>query len=43
MLNKDFGVLLKEGKGNNLNLEFDKAHPEKYSLPSNLWKMFTSH
>jgi len=39
MLNKDFGILLKEGKGAQLNLEIDPEHPEKYSLPSNLWKM----
>ena len=39
MLNKDFGILLKEGKGDKLNLEIDPEHPEKYSLPSNLWKM----
>ena len=39
MLNKDFGILLKEGKGDRLNLEIDPEHPEKYSLPSNLWKM----
>ena len=39
MLNKNFGILLKEGKGNELNLEIDPEHPEKYSLPSNLWKM----
>ena len=39
MLNKDFGILLKEGKGYKLNMEIDPEHPEKYSLPSNLWKM----
>ena len=39
MLNKDFGILLKEGKGDKLNLELDPDHPEKYSLPNNLWKM----
>ena len=43
MLNKDFGILLKQGKGINLNSEFDKEHPEKYSLPSNLWKIFINH
>ena len=40
MLNKDFGILLKEGKGDKLELKFDINHPEKYSIPSNLWKMF---
>ena len=38
MLNKDFGILLKEGKGDKLNLELDPEHPEKYSIPSTLWK-----
>ena len=42
MLNKDFGILLKQGKGNLLNLEFDKEHPEKHSLPSGLLKIFTA-
>ena len=42
MLNKDLGNLLKEGKGNKLNLEFDPDHPEIYSIPSNLWKMCLS-
>ena len=40
MLNKDFGILLKQGKGSKLNLEFDKNKPEKYSIPKNLWNMF---
>ena len=39
MLNKDFGILLKEGKGDKLQLKFDINHPEKYSIPSILWKM----
>ena len=39
MLNKDFGILLNEGKGDKLNLELDPNHPEKYSIPSTLWKM----
>ena len=37
LLNKDFGILLKENKGNQINMEFDKYHPEKYSVPKNLW------
>ena len=41
MLNKDFGILLKQGRGNQLNLEFDKEHPEKHSLTSGLLKIFT--
>ena len=40
MLNKDFGILLKEGKGDKLNIKFDPEHPEKYSLPSKLLNMF---
>ena len=39
MLNRDFGLLLKEGKGDKLNLELDPEHPEKYSLPKHLWDM----
>ena len=42
MLNKDLGILLKENKGNKLNLELDSEHPEKYSFPNNLWKMCLS-
>ena len=37
MLNKDLGILLKEGKG--LNLEIDPEHPEKYDIPKILWDM----
>jgi hypothetical protein len=37
MINKDFGIKLKNG--NKLYLEIDTNHPEKYSIPSNLWKM----
>ena len=39
MINKDFGILLKENKGNQLSLELDPEHPEKYSIPPVLWKM----
>ena len=39
MINKDFGILLKENKGNQLSLELDPQHPEKYSIPPVLWKM----
>jgi 2,4-dienoyl-CoA reductase-like NADH-dependent reductase (Old Yellow Enzyme family) len=41
MINKDFGILLKENKGSQLNLELDPDHPEKYSIPPALWKMCT--
>ena len=39
MLNKDFGILLKEGKGDKLCLEFDTDHPEKYDIPKILWSL----
>lgn len=37
MINKDLGIKLKNG--NKLDLEIDPDHPEKYSIPTNLWKM----
>ena len=39
MMNKDLGILLKEGKGDMLDLQIDLDHPEKYSMPKNLWNM----
>ena len=39
MMNRDFGLLLKENKGSQLELELDPDHPEKYAMPSPLWKM----
>ena len=39
MINRDFGILLKENKGSQLGLEIDPDHPEKYVMPENLWKM----
>ena len=39
MINKDFGILLKENKGDQLGLEIDPDHPEKYAMPENLWKL----
>ena len=39
MLNKDLGILLEEGRGDKLNLEIDPKKPEKYAIPTNLWKM----
>ena len=39
LLNKDLGVLLKEGKGDEINLELDPDHPEKYLIPSELESM----
>ena len=42
MMNKDLGIILKEGKGDKLNLELDPEKPELYSIPSDLWKMCIS-
>ena len=39
MLNKDLGTLLKEGKGDKINLEIDPEHPEKFDIPKILWGM----
>ena len=42
MMNKDLGILLKEGQGNKINLEIDPEHPEKYAMPKHLWEMCLS-
>ena len=39
LLNKDLGILLKEGKGDKIDLEFDADDPKKYALPEMLWGM----
>ena len=39
MLNKDLAILLKEGKGDKLDLLLAPEHPEKYSYPKILWEM----
>ena len=39
LLNKDLGKLLKKGKGDKIELEFDGNHPEKYNIPKFLWDM----
>ena len=39
MMNRDFGILLKEGKGDKIDVELDPEHPEKYCMPEPLWKM----
>ena len=36
LLNKDLGILLKEGKGDKINLVLEPEHPEKYDLPKTL-------
>ena len=37
MMNRDLGILLKENKGDKLELELDPEHPERYALPTPLW------
>ena len=39
MINKNFGILLKENRGNEISVELDLEHPEKYSIPPVLWEM----
>ena len=39
MMNRDFGLLLKENKGDKLEVELDTDHPERYVMPTPLWKM----
>ena len=39
LMNPDFAILLKEGKGDKINLVLDPAHPELYKLPTHLWEM----
>ena len=39
MLNKDLGILLKEGKKDKINLEIDSEHPEQFQMPKMLWGM----
>ena len=37
MLNRDLGILLKEGKSDKFNLVLEPEHPEKYLFPKPLW------
>ena len=39
MLNKNLANLLKERKGEEINLTLDPDHPEKYSFPKMLWNL----
>ena len=39
MLNKDLGILLKEGKTDKIILEIDPDHTEKFDIPKMLWGM----
>ena len=36
ILNRDLGILLKEGKGDKILVELDLEHPENYTIPKNL-------
>ena len=42
MMNKDLGIILKEGKVDKLNLELDPEKQELYSIPCELWKICLS-
>ena len=42
MMNRDLGILLKENKGDKLELELDPEHPEKYKFSTRLWKFCLS-
>lgn len=39
MMNPKLVILLKEKRGNELNLELDPDHPEQYLIPKKLWEM----
>ena len=41
LLNKDLGILLKEGKGDKIDLEFDADDPKRYALPEMFWVRFS--
>ena len=43
MLNKDLGILLKEGKDDKIVMQYDVDHPEKFAIPKMLWNMVTAH
>ena len=42
MMNRDLGILLKENKGDKLELELDPEHPEKYAMATPLWNLCLS-
>ena len=39
MINRDFGILLKENKGDKIEVEIDPENPEKYKMATPFWKM----
>ena len=43
MRNKDLGTLLKEGKGDKLEVELDTEHPEKYAMAKPMWNICISN
>ena len=42
MMNKDLGILLKEGKDDKIVVKYDFDHPENYAIPKMLWNMIIS-
>ena len=42
MINKDLGTLLKENKGDKLEIELDPEHPEKYEMGEGMWNFCIS-
>jgi len=42
MMNRDLGILLKENKGDKLELALDPEHPEKYAYAKSLWDLCLS-
>ena len=43
MMNRDLGILLKENKGDKLDLELDPEHPEKYAMAKPMWNICISN
>ena len=43
MINKDLGTLLKENKGDKLEIELDPEHPEKYEMGEGMWNFCISY
>ena len=39
MMNKDLAIILKEGKGDKLNLTVDPKNPDDYYFPKSLWDL----
>jgi len=43
MMNRNLGILLKENKGDKLDLELDPEKPEKYKMATSLWNFCLSN